>query len=180
MDVRICKYLSGIALLVLSAMVAAPTVAAQERVDRFWSEEVANEAAADAEGEEERPWMITSPFANVSWPELKLPTIDFRPPWRRGDAADDEEEGWAEGPFQRVRQATRDAVARTRTRWNNAIDRMKLTHDEEDSATQLADAEAKPSLWQRWFGSEEPAEGPSSVGDMMAKEADGTGGTVRR
>src|SRR5690606_19006889 len=120
---------------------------------RWWDDEPADPMADEATDEEDRPWMITSPFANVTWPEIKMPKIDFRPPWKDENG----EGGWFTTPLTQVRAATRGAIDRTRSAWNSAVDRMKfaLPGGDEESAPQVAEADRSPSFWQRVFGGDE-------------------------
>lgn len=166
-------------LVTLGCALALPTMAAQPDADedagfKWWWED---EGSSDLEAEEETPWMITSPFANVTWPEIKMPRISLLPPW--GDEEGSATTTWTT-PFSRAKEATRGAIDRTRTAWNSAVERMKfaIPGGEQPEPAQLADAE--PSFWQRMFGRDEPETGPSTVGDLMAKEPDRDPSRIRR
>lgn len=175
---KIKRYSIKALLFAFSCALALPTLAAQpgggeETGFRWWWEE---EGGADAT-EEDTPWMITSPFANVTWPEIKMPRISLLPPW--GDGGEEPTTTWTT-PFSRAKEATRGAIDRTRTAWNSAVERMKfaIPGGEEPQPPQLADAE--PSLWERMFGRVGPEPGPSSVGDLMAREPDRDHSRLRR
>lgn len=147
---------------------------------RWWWEE---DEEAPVEGdEEENSWMFTSPFANVTWPEIKLPQVSLLPPWR--DEQVEPRGTWMSTPFTRAREAARGAIDRTRTAWNGAVERMKFAipgGEEEPAAPQIASSAPEPGFWQRLFGAEEPPEGgPNSVGDLMAKELDRNPSRIRR
>lgn len=152
---------------------AQPETGADTGFKWWWEDEEADQPGE----EEETPWMITSPFANVTWPEIKMPRISLLPSW-----SDEEGEAgttWTT-PFSRAKAATRGAIDRTRTAWNSAVERMKfaIPGGEQPESTQLADAE--PSFWERMFGRDEPDTGPSSVGDLMANEPDRDPSRIRR
>lgn len=130
----------------------------------------------EAEEEGASSWMLSSPFANVAWPEIKMPKIEFRAPWSSADG----EPGWIAQGVERVRSATRGAAARTRTAWNNTVDRMKFAWPGTGAADQAAiaqgDTETKPGFWQRWFGADPEEESVPSI----ALEPETTDPTQRR
>ncbi len=162
----------------LAIIFAGPAMGAESSEDSgfkwWWNDEEEAESSED-----DTPWMITSPFANVTWPEIKMPRISLLPPWR--DNPEEPTATWTT-PFSRAREATRGAIDRTRTAWNSAVERMKfaLPGGDEPEPPQVAAAEVEPSLWQRMFGRNEPEPGPNSVGDLMAKESDRDAPRIRR
>jgi hypothetical protein len=114
----------------------------------------------------------------VTWPEITMPKVDFTPPWGN----EEEEGGWIATPFHRARTATRGAIDRTRSAWNTTVDRMKfaLPGGDDEVPPQVATDDRSPGFWRRMFGDDESAEGPSSVGDLMAKESDSTPSRIQR
>jgi hypothetical protein len=157
---------SGVCLVGVTAAAQEAEAEEQSGFRWWWSDDDSDQD----ESEEDRPWMLSSPFANVSWPEIRMPKIEFRPPW--GSEDDQENGGWIVTPFTRARQATRGAIDRTRTAWNSAIDRMKfvLPGGDEANSPQVAASDSGPNFWQRLFGDDDAKEEPNSVGDLMAKE----------
>ncbi len=117
--------------------------------------------------EEDKAWMITSPFANVSWPEIKMPRFDFNPPWR----SDDGQASWFAESLAKARNTTRGAMLRTRSAWNGTIERMKFTLPgrANDTQTQIADGN-QPGFWDRSPGSDEQPTETDDVVEMMARE----------
>lgn len=179
MNFQCCLITTGfvVALGYASATATAQEPVVQEESSsfwRWWDDEESDTMPDDSTDEEDRPWMITSPFANVTWPEIKMPRIALRPPW--GD--EEGEGGWFTTPLTHARAATRGAIDRTRSAWNSAVDRMKfaLPGGEEEMPAQVAEADRSPGFWQRVFGGDELPEEPGSVGELMAREP-GSGST---
>jgi len=137
--------------------------------------------AANLDGvpvEEESPLLLKSPFAKVSWPEIKMPKVEFRAPWQ---GASNGEGGWFSAPLGKVRDGARGAVDKTRLAWNKTVERMKFPFSAggsptEDISPQIASQSRELGFWERFLGPGEPpseTQNPSSVVDMMAQEQGG-------
>lgn len=118
--------------------------------------------------------MFESPFANATWPEVKMPKLNFPSPWKTEDGG----EGWLAKPVNRARDGFHNAAEKTRTAMNSGIDRMKtiIPGGEDgtpDSDAQLADTSEEPGFWQKMFGPKETAEADDPV-EMMAREPSAT------
>lgn len=139
-------------------------------------------ALAEGAADEQAPWMVKSPFAKVSWPEIKMPKVEFRAPWQ---GAANGEGGWFSAPLNKVRESARGAVDKTRLAWNKTVDRMKFPFSgggspAEDISPQLASQSRELGFWERFLGpgeSTNQTENSNSVVDMMAQEQ---GGETRR
>lgn len=126
----------------------------------------AEAAEPAAEAGEEKDWMVTSPLGNIGWPELKMPKLEFNPPWRKEQG----EEGW----LSKAQSGAKNAMMRTRTAWNDSIDRMKLAlpggdNPVEAEAPMVASKPDDRSFWRRMMGPP-PAEQPDDVVELMARE----------
>lgn len=191
MNIRMRKStLSPLALVALVALLAAGSslLAAEESTwSKLWpfggDQQSADESTLSTQEElllgdpnigtetaEGDGWMITSPFANVTWPEIKMPKLEFASPWQK----DSGEDGWLAAPVHKVQAGARGAFDRTRMAWNNSIDRMKLAlpggNDPADTAdTQLADADEQPGFFSRMLG-RSPAEPADDRVEFMASE----------
>ena len=117
--------------------------------------------------EDDKAWMITSPFANVSWPEIKMPRFEFNAPWRNEDG----QAGWFSESLAKARNTTRGAMMRTRSAWNGAIERMKFTLPGRgnDTQTQIVDGD-QPGFWDRTRGPEQQPTETDDIVEMMARE----------
>ncbi|MGI9457404.1 MAG: hypothetical protein ACR2NU_12645 [Aeoliella sp.] len=120
-------------------------------------------------------WLLTSPFANVTWPEIKMPKMVFRSPWGNGNG---EGEGWFTAPIAKVRTATQNAFGRTRTAWNDTVERMKFALPGGDrSANSAPQVASKPNrgvgFWDRLMGKPDTSDEPDGVVEMMAREPTG-------
>lgn len=124
-------------------------------------------AAADAPlADGENKWMITSPFANIGWPEIKMPEMNWKP-WGGGQPADPKAS--ASGPLTTVRNMTQSAAQRTRSAWNSTVERFKFT----GGAQRPAPGRDEPGFFARMFGGAEP-EGPQTVPEFLAQERPGS------
>lgn len=119
--------------------------------------------------EEDQSWFFTSPFANISWPEIKLPQVEWRPMWSGPEG------GWLGAPLHVARSTARGALHRTRTAWNNTLDRMKFIlpggSEERNSSTHVASEPRRgPGFWGQLLGRLESGEGHDGVVEMTAHE----------
>ncbi len=151
----------------LGAFLAAPTAA-------FGAVPEANEmAATPTTAMEKAPGgMFSSPFANVSWPEIKMPKVEFRSPWADKSASGD---GWLASRWGNAKTATKEAFGKTRSAWSGAIDQMKgaLPGGASRGTFQVADAGTPaPGFFERWFAGSDPLDQstPEDVVEMMANE----------
>lgn len=178
------KNLCGaLAALLLSSFLVADVATAQEDARSSWLPFAGDETTAEAPAEggpalqaaatdtatdngEEKDWMVTSPLGKIGWPEMKMPKLEFNPPWRKEPG----EEGW----FSKARTGAKNAMTRTRTAWNDSIDKMKLALPGGDTpgeteTTLVASKPDERSFWQRMIGPP-PAEQPDDVVELMARE----------
>lgn len=122
---------------------------------------------------EEDSWMVESPIARASWPEIKLPKLEFASPWRKENG----EAGWLAKPFHKARDGAHGALEKTRTAMNNSIDKMKnmvpggAGGDDRslDNSAELAPGSGEPGFFARLFGPKETE--TSDEGVKMAQEA---------
>jgi hypothetical protein len=117
-------------------------------------------------------WLFTSPLANVTWPEIKMPKMEFRSPWGNGKG---EGEGWFTAPIAKAKTATQNAYGRTRTAWNDTVERMKFALPGGDrSANSAPQVASKPNrgagFWDRLMGKPDTSNEPDGVVEMMAQE----------
>lgn len=118
----------------------------------------AGASTAEDEPEVGRDWMITSPLANVAWPEIKMPRLHWKSGW-----GGDQGETTGTGPLVRVRSLTQGAARRTRAAWNKTVERLKWRGDE-----------GRPAGDQGFFArmlSPAPSDtGPRTVPEAIAQE----------
>lgn len=116
---------------------------------------------------EDESWMIRSPFARVTWPEIKMPELEWASPWQKKSG----EDGWLAAPVHKVQAGARGAFDRTRMAWNSSIDRMKLAlpGGDEPADAQVAAADDQPGFFSRMLG-REAAEPPDNTVELMASE----------
>lgn len=118
---------------------------------------------------EDESWMVESPIGRASWPEIKMPKLEFASPWRKENG----EEGWLARPITKARDGAHNALERTRTAMNNSIDKMKNMLPGEsntslDNSAELAASDSEPGFFRRLFA---PKEDESiNEGVMMAQE----------
>lgn len=124
-------------------------------------------ASPPAADEGSRGWMVTSPLANVSWPEVKMPKLHWKPGWGGGSGADAAGAPIA-GPLDKVRTMTQGAAQRTRSAWNKTVERLKWRGDA---------GGGQPGFFARMFSPSPPEPGPQTVPEFLAQERPGT---VRR
>ncbi|MCO6047514.1 hypothetical protein NG895_26725 [Aeoliella sp. ICT_H6.2] len=122
----------------------------------------------EAEAEQDS-WMVESPIARASWPEIKMPKLEFASPWRKENG----EAGWLAKPIHKARDGAHNALERTRSAMNNSIDKMKgmLPGGDDgslDDSSQLAAGSDEPGFFSRMFGPKESA--PVDEGVRMAQE----------
>ena len=100
--------------------------------------------------QEKAGWMVESPMAKVGWPEIKMPKMEFNPPWK----SEPGEPNWFAKQATKARTAAHNAAEKTRTTWNTSLDKMKLAlpGHADDSASQIASQDTKPGFWQRLTG----------------------------
>lgn len=111
-------------------------------------------------------WMLTSPLANVSWPEIKMPKLQ----WNQPQGAEPNAQQQGPGPMARVRQATQNMAQQTRMAWNKTVDRLKFG-GRDASPT----ADKQPGFFARLFGPE-PSQGSQTVPEFLAQERPGMTG----
>lgn len=132
--------------------------------------------AAEENSQERSPWLLKSPFAKVSWPEIKMPKVEFNPPWGKDKPAGD---GWLSAPLSKVRSSARGAVDKTRIAWNSTVDRIKIPFRGEPAASQdvspqIASQSRELGFWERFLGPKPGnADDPDNVVEMMAQERGG-------
>jgi len=119
----------------------------------------ASEAAPAAEKE---GWLMTTPFANVSWPEIKMPRIA----WKSAPDAEGQP-GFFAGQMNKVRTASRGFAQRTKTAWNKTVDKIKITGGKRSG-------EQKPGFFARLFGPDTSQTGPQTVPEFLAQDRPST------
>lgn len=145
---------------------AAPTQPAYGAVPAMPGLPSSQPTGGEASMEDEKNWMFTSPFANVSWPEIKMPKLKWKP---FGGAADPASpQATSQGsPLSAMRGMSQNVAQRTRTAWNKTVDRLKWNKDTSRQPKQ-------PGFFARMFGSEEQNSGPQTVTQFLAQERPGT------
>ncbi len=139
----------------------------------------------------DRPWMIESPLAKVSWPELRMPKMAIPKPqmprpsfWSADSQAEDKKNSWVEkapdpaspSPLQSVKNGAHTVTEGTKTAWRktvNAITPGDESAGKTESNPRMAhrDPAAKPSMWDRITGKEEPKpEGPRTISEWMSQD----------
>lgn len=194
---RVGRPIVATLLLALLATIILPAASAEEGTSRnffpfSWQDEAAEPAASDQqptsnEAPADQPaatdasatepssnWLVTSPFARVSWPEIRMPEVQWSLPW---SGSGEQGGNWFTAPLKRVRSTASGAVERTQTAWNRAIDKMKFAlpgrdAEADDQASQLAGRTRELTLWEQVLGKDESESEPEpdNVVEMMAQE----------
>ncbi|MEN1681401.1 MAG: hypothetical protein AAGJ46_17600 [Planctomycetota bacterium] len=125
-------------------------------------------APADGEGKGGRGWMVTSPLANVSWPEVKMPKLHWKPGWGGGASP---EATPTVGPLDKVRTMTKGAAQRTRAAWNKTVEKLKWRSEPSPAGA------SQPGFFSRMFSPSPQSSGPETVPEFLAQERPGS---VRR
>ena len=119
--------------------------------------------AAEAEKE---GWLMTTPFANVSWPEIKMPKIAWKKPAQEGQP------GFFAGQVDKVKTASRGFAQRTKLAWNKTVDKLKITG--RGRAGQNGSGDEEPGFFARMFGPQESQTGPQTVPEFLAQDRPST------
>lgn len=117
----------------------------------------AQEAAGQTAEDESSGWLFSSPLVDVSWPKLNWKTTP------EDGAA--EKPGLFEGPMNKISSATRQAIGKTKARWNKTVDRLKLTSHQQPANR---DGNTKPGFWQRMFTAPED-DGPLTTTEFLSQ-----------
>lgn len=139
----------------------------------------------------DRPWMIQSPFAKVSWPELRMPKLAFSKPdlperaaFPDHSKAEAAKNSWMEqppeaarpSPLQVVKNGAHTLSESTKTAWRKTVDAV-TPGDQSAGKTpnnpRMAhrDLAVERSFWDRMTGNEEPKqEGPRTITEWMAQD----------
>lgn len=125
-------------------MPTAPPIAAEGQVD-------------SADDTNEDGWLFTSNLVDVGWPKISMPN------WR-WKGSDEPAAPHEPGPITRMTRATRAAFDRTRTAWNNRLEKLKVGPFRSDGA------EDEPGMFARLFGGDEPSREPESVAEAVGRD----------
>jgi hypothetical protein len=115
-------------------------------------------------------WMISSPFAKVSWPRIHMPES----PWARKTETNPNRNAWAEpGPDPLKPSPMRRFGQSTRAAWNKTVDAVTPGDQSKSNgpSSRLARRDDR-SVWKRMFGSNEPPkkEGSQTIGEFIAQD----------
>ena len=126
---------------------------------------------------------LQSPFADWTWPRLRLPQIHLpKPRWPSLPGATEYEQArntWVEkhpepqqpSPWQAVTDGASRVGASTKAAWQRTVD-VFTPGEKSQPASRVAQRDAPPSIWNRMFsgGAEPPPEGPRTVTEWMGQE----------
>ena len=124
-------------------------------------------------------------MSKMSRPKIHLPEISLpkprlpQAPWSSNNqAAPDARNVWAQPAPQPARRSALAVVKQgaqrvgngTRAAWHKTVD--VVTPGNSAASPQVATGPAKPSIWQRMFGQDEPPpqQGPRTVTEWMAQD----------
>lgn len=130
--------------------------------------------------ESEQSWMIKSPFANVSWPRLRMPEMP-KPSWSsspRESEAEAPRNTWMErtpeppkpSPLQAMKDGARRVGQSTREAWDKTVDAV-TPDDKTDRSSRVARRPKQPSVWKRMFGANNAkANGSQTMPQFIAQD----------
>ncbi len=173
-----------------TAPVVPPPVMATSPADSA-TQGTTEEALPDVGPVKDRPWMIQSPLAKVSWPELRMPKVALPKPqlprpsiWPDQSKAEDAKNSWVEkkpeperpSPLQAVKNGAHSVSESTKTAWRKTVDAVTpgdQTAGNTPANPRMAhrDPVGQPSFWDRMTGKEEPKpEGPRTISEWMSQD----------
>ncbi|MEM9186243.1 MAG: hypothetical protein AAGB00_07065 [Planctomycetota bacterium] len=118
-----------------------------------------------------RKWMVTSPFGNLGWPEVKMPKMQWNPMFG-GQESPDASQAAGPNPLSRVKSMTQGVAQRTRAAWNKTVDRFKFRG--QPSPRPGSALSNQPGFFARLFGPGEQPSDPQTVPQFLAQKRPGT------
>jgi hypothetical protein len=142
--------------------------------------------ATAPESEREQRWMISSSKSKISWPRVHMPEFSKPsvPPAHTPFASGPDNpsrNSWVEkdvtepkpSPMQSMKDGAKRFGQSTRDAWDRTVDALTPGDKSQpaDASSRVARRD-QPSMWQRMFGTDEPAkkEGPQTVTEFMAQD----------
>jgi hypothetical protein len=133
------------------------------------------------EAETDQHWMISSPFAKVSWPRLQMPKLHMPPsPFPAKSELDAAKNSWVEkspdpakpSPLEAVKDGARRVGQSTRDAWGKTVDVFTPGESRNTRDRSSRVARREPSAWKRMFGvgDQRKVEGPQTVTEWMAQD----------
>lgn len=125
-----------------------------------------NSTAAPAEAEGN--WLVKSPLLNVGWPKVEMPSMPWSQP---AEGAVPTDGNFITRPLNKAADATKNFAQKTRTKWNQTIDKIKLP-----SMTGPKTGNGEPGFFAKLFTPVEEKQGAETVSQFLAQERPGKTG----